>query len=159
MKNGEPLSSDEATQITAPSCNGIIRQPSSIEIETAKKSITATMQYIKPYHGPSRTWDTNQESLEEGCSRLSTIIAGLPIHTETAEILVNLLLRLDKKLQNSGVDDSNGIVGSFIEQVVDVLKEYAKLEPACKSAFIKLCKVGTCFGWESSLVELVDEDD
>ena len=158
-KDGEPLSAQDSNQITEPSCSRIIRQPSAEELETAKKNITATMRYIKPYHGPSSTWDANQESLEEGCSRFSAVVTGLPVHPETAKVLVDLLLRLDKKLQNSGVDDSNGIVGGFIEQVVDVLKEYVRLDPACKNAFTKLAKVGTCFGWEALLVKIIDEDD
>jgi len=157
VKNGKPLSAQDSNQITEPSCNGIVRQPSAEELETAKKNITAIMRYIKPYHGPSSTWDANQESLEEGCSRFSAIVTGLPVDPESAKVLVDLLLRLDKKLQMGGVDDSNGIVGGFIEQLVDILKEYVQLEPACKSAFVKLAKVGTCFGWEAPLVKLTNE--
>ena len=157
VKNGEPLTESESIQITVPSCSNIIRQLSVEELATAKKNITSTMRYIKPYHGPSSTWDTNQESLEEGCSRLSAVVVGLPVHLDSAKMLVDLLLRLDKKLQNSGVDDSNGIVGGFIEEVVDVLKEYAQLDPGCEDAFAKLATAGTCFGWEASLVKIFDE--
>ena len=157
VKNGEPLSVQDSKQIAEPSCSGIVRQPSADELAIAKKNITATMRYIKPYHGPSSTWDSNQESLEEGCSRLSAVVVELPVHVETAKILIDLLLRLDKKLQNSGVDDSNGIVSGFIEEVVSVLKEYAQLNPACVGTFAKLAKDHTCFGWEEPLVKLFDE--
>ncbi|MCX6808657.1 MAG: hypothetical protein NTW50_03240 [Candidatus Berkelbacteria bacterium] len=157
VKNGEPLSAQDSKQITEPACSGILCQPSAEESEVAKRNITMAMRYIKPYHGPSSTWDANQESLEEGCSRLSAVVARLPVHPESTKLLIDLLLRLDKKLQMGGVDDSNGIVGGFIEEVVNVLKEYVWLDPACKGTFVKLAKVGTCFGWEASLVKMIDE--
>ena len=66
-----------------------------------------------------------------------------------------MLLRLDDKLCRSGVDDSDGIVGGFIEEVVQVLKEYVQRDLACAKAFKKLKGRETCFGWEKPLVEFV----
>ena len=65
-----------------------------------------------------------------------------------------LLLRLDKKLCTGGVDDSDGEVGGFIEEVVEVLQEFAKLDPSCVNAFDKLKNRETCFGWEKPLLKL-----
>ena len=89
------------------------------------------MKYIKPYRGPSRTWFANQDSLQEGCNRLRAIISDLPVHPKTAALLVNLLNRLEKKVSVSGVDDSNGIVGGLAGELIGLLEEFARIDPAC----------------------------
>ncbi len=128
------------------------------ELEAVKKSITEALRYIKPYSGPSRTWFANQDSLREGCNRLSVIVSDLPVNKQTADILVKLLLRLDKKLRVGGVDDSNGIVGGFMSEVVRMLIEFAQIDPACIKAFKALIGIGiTCFGWEEPLMRILDE--
>lgn len=81
----------------------------------------------------------------------------MPVSSQTAELLVDLLLRLDKKLCTGGVDDSDGEVGGFIQEVVCVLKDYAGLDSECIKAFIKLKDKETCFGWEEPLLGLVDK--
>jgi len=127
-------------------------------LATVKKSITESMRYIKPYRGPSRTWFANQDSLREGCNRLSVIVSDLPVNEQAAAILVKLLLRLDKKLRIGGVDDSNGIVGGFMTEVVEMLEKYAQLDPDCINAFESLVGIGiTCFQWEEPLVRILDE--
>jgi len=127
------------------------------ELAALKKSITASMRYIKPYSGPSRTWFANQDSLHEGCNRLSAIVSNLPVNKQMAEVLVKLLLRLDKKLRVSGVDDSNGTVGSFMSEVVQMLIEYARIDSKCIDAFELLVGRETCFDWEEPLVRILDE--
>ncbi len=62
------------------------------------------------------------------------------------------MLKLDKKLISGGVDDSDGTVGSFIEDVVEVLKQYAQLDPGCIKVFQVLRDRETCFGWEEPLL-------
>lgn len=69
------------------------------------------------------------------------------------------LLRLDKRLCTGGVDDSNGTVGGFMYEVVEMLEEYAKIDPKCIKAFKKLCGQSTCFGWEEPLVKIFDKQD
>ncbi len=123
-----------------------------------KRSISEAVRYIKPYSGPSRTWFANQDSLSEGCNRLSAIVSDLPVNTQSAEVLLKLLLRLDKKLIAGGVDDSNGIVGGFMNEVVGVLEEFARIDPKCIDAFKAVVGIGTtCFGWEEPLVRIWDE--
>jgi len=112
------------------------------------------MRYIKAYHGPSRIWSSYQNSLSEGCNRLSAIVSELPVSEQTAKLLVNLLLRLDKKLCQGGVDDSDGTVGEFITETVTVLKKYSELDPACKRALKILKNRETCFGWEENLLNI-----
>lgn len=50
-------------------------------------------------------------------------------------------------------------VGGFVYEVVDMLKEYAKLDSTCIKVFKKLCGQSTCFGWEELLVKIFDEHE
>ena len=75
---------------------------------------------------------------------------------QTAGLVVDLLLRLDRKLYQGGVDDSNGTVGGFIEETVQMLREYAQHDPSCAEAFHKLQDRETCFGWEEPLLKLMN---
>ena len=74
-----------------------------------------------------------------------------------ADILVKLLLRLEKKLRVEGVDDSNGIVGGLAGELVVLLDEFTKIDPSCIDAFEPLCGKEYCFGWEDPLVRIFDE--
>jgi len=121
------LSKEEKQLTTIPTSSGRIGILNKAEVKEIKASITAAMRYIKPYDGPSRIWFTYQNSLFEGCNRLAKIVSGLPVCERTAELLLDMLLKLDDKLSRGGVDDSDGTVGGFIEEVVSVLKEYARL--------------------------------
>ncbi|MBU4369441.1 hypothetical protein KKG58_01615 [Patescibacteria group bacterium] len=159
LMRGEPLTEEDKQLIDTPKCSGQLGILSKEELAAVKKSITATMRYIKPYRGPSRIWFAYQDSLLEGCSRLSAIVSELPVSEQITKLLVDMLLRLDKKLCIGGVDDSDGAVGGFIYKTVDALKEYVKLDPACIKAFEKLCGQSTCFDWEAPLVKLFDEQD
>lgn len=152
VKDGQPLTDEDKKQVHAPTCSDKLGKLSDRDLTTTKKAITSAMRYVKPYRGPSRTWFAYQNSLSEGCNRLSAIVSNLPVGEQTASLLVNLLLRLDKKLCTGGVDDSDGTVGGFIEEVVGVLKEYAKLDQACIKSFAKFQSRETCFGWEEPLL-------
>ena len=157
VMDGGPLSDKDkriSCHIEFSGRSGVLKKE---KLEALKKSITEAMRYIKPYHGPSRTWFANQDSLQEGCSRLSAIVSDLPVNKQMAEILVKLLLRLDRKLRVGGVDDSNGIVGGFMSEVVGMLEEFAQIDPSYISAFEPLAGRETCFGWEEPLVRILDE--
>src|SRR3989338_8647351 len=106
--NGKPLASEDKQQRSEVKCGDRREVLNKDELAAVKESITEAMKYIKPYHGPSRTWFANQDSLREGCARLAAVVSDLPVNAQTAELLVKLLLRLDRKLQIGGVDDSNG---------------------------------------------------
>ena len=155
VKEGEPLTAEDKRLVTRPACSGKSGTLSQEELSAIRKSITAAMRYIKSYDGPSRIWFSYQNSLSEGCNRLTKIVSDLPVSEQTAKLLVDMLLRLDDKLCRGGVDDSDGTVGGFIEETVQVLKEYVKLDPACANALDKLKDKETCFGWEKPLVEFV----
>jgi hypothetical protein len=155
VKGGKPLSDDDKRQVSQVTYSGRLGELNKEELFAVKKLITGSMKYIKPYNGPSRIWFSYQNSLSEGRNRLSKIVSGLPVSEQTAKLLVDMLLRLDNKLCRSGVDDSDGTVGGFMEEVVNVLQEYAKLDHSCTKAFNKLRDKETCFGWEELLLELI----
>jgi len=159
VMEGKPLDDDDKDQHHQVKCSGRREALEKEEFAAVKKSITESMRYIKPYTGPSRTWFANQDSLCEGCNRLSAIVSGLPVNRQAAEVLVKLLLRLDKKLCVGGVDDSNGTVGGFMSEVVQMLIEYARIDPTCIDAFESLVGKETCFEWEEPLVRILDEID
>lgn len=159
VMRGEPLTDEDKKLTDSPVCGGRLGELSKEELAVTKKAITSATRYIKAYAGPSRTWFAYQNSLSEGCSRLSAIVSELPVSEQTAQLLVDMLLRLDKKLCGGGVDDSDGTVGGFIEEVVVMLQEYVKLDPKCIKAFKKLCGQETCFGWQEPLVKIFDEQD
>ncbi len=152
VQDGKPLTDNDKKLVQDPICSGKLGTISDSELTAIKQTITFALRYIKTYTGPSRTWFAYQNSLSEGCNRLSAIISDLPVSTQTAGLLVDLLLRLDKKLCTGGVDDSDGEVGGFIEEVVSVLQEFAKLDPSCINVFDKLENRETCFGWEKPLL-------
>jgi len=154
--DGKPLTSNDKKLVQNPACSGKLGILSEDELTTKKQAITAALRYIKAYTGPSRAWFAYQNSLSEGCNRLSAVIYDLPVNTQTAGLLVDLLLRLDKKLCTGGVDDSDGEVGGFIEEVVCILQEFVKLDPSCVVAFDKLKDKETCFGWEKPLLKTND---
>lgn len=157
VMGGRRLSHEDKELVSSPQCSGESGELSKEELAKTKKAITLAMRYIKPYNGPSRIWFAYQNSLDEGCARLSKLVSDLPVSEQTAKLLVDMLLRLDKKLCTGGVDDSNGTVGGFMYDVVEMLKEYVKLDSFCIKAFKKLCEQSTCFGWEDPLVKIFDE--
>lgn len=126
------------------------------ELIALKGAVTAAMRFIKSYEGPSRTWFAYQNSLDQGCNRLAALVSELPASAQTAKLLVDMLLRLEKKL-SFGVDDSNGTVGDCMMGVVAVLTTFGTLDPNCKRAFRALENKRTSFGWEEPLLKLIED--
>ncbi len=152
--DGRPLSVKDQRQTVQIECSRRRSELSEEELAAIRKLITDSLKYIKTYHGPSRTWFANQSSLQEGCQRLRAIVSDFPIHPQTAGLLVNLLGRLDRKLIAGGVDDSNGIVGSLIREIVALLEEFARIDQDCIVAFKPLTRKESSFGWEDSLIQI-----
>lgn len=90
LKRGKKLTTEEKEQITAPKSTGILKELSDRKIKVIKLQITASIRHIKSYEGPSRIWFAYQDSLVEGCNRLSEIICKLPVGMHSAEIIVDL---------------------------------------------------------------------
>ena len=154
VARGRKLTKEEKTKTTGPVASGILGELKPDEMLQVKEDLPKAFSYIKYYRGPSKIWFAYQNSLDEGVNRLSATISKLPTSEQTGNLIIRLLLRLDKKLQ-SGVDDSDGTVGGFIEETVEVLKEYVRLDRDVIKSFKKLVGVHTCFGWEEALLKMV----
>src|SRR3989344_8204514 len=87
VQDGKPLTADDKKLVQNPTCSGKLGILSDKELSATKQAITVSLRYIKSYSGPSRTWFTYQNSLSEGCNRLSVIVSDLPVSTQTAELL------------------------------------------------------------------------
>jgi len=158
VMRGKPLTEEDKQPIGQVTCSKRLGKLREEELSNVKKSITTAMRYIKPYTGPSRIWFSYQDSLSEGCNRLSKIVSELPVSSQTAKLLINLVLRLDKKISH-GVDDSDGTVGGFMEELVLVLQEYAKLDKSCIKTFKILTEKETMFDWEEPLVKIFNKSN
>lgn len=154
VKQGQLLTQEERRRVDMMMCSEKIGTLTSEELLGVKQLSTEALTYIKSYISPSRLWFRYQNSLDEGCSRLAHIVSRLPVSKQAAALFVKLLLRLDKKV-SGGVDDSNGTVGNCMEDIVEVLKRFAALEPLCAASFSLLKNKETCFGWEEPLTTLL----
>jgi hypothetical protein len=157
LKKGKLLTAEEKTQHNEIKFCGKIGNMTPDQLNIYKVEISGAIRYIKAYTGPSRIWFAYQDSLSEGCNRLSSIFSLLPASRQTANLIIKTLLRLDRKLTTGGVDDSDGTVGGFIEEAVSLLIEFAKINPECIKEFENLKGKETCFGWEDPLLKLLKE--
>lgn len=153
VARGKSLTAKDTAMRSAPEWSGALGSLSASELRSVQEAISAGMKCIGAYNGPSRMWFAYQGSLMEGCNRLSAVFSELPVSEQTAKLVVKTLLRLDEKLCRGGVDDSDGAVGSFIEESVSMLTQYARLDPTCIRAFETLNGRETCFDWQTPLVE------
>jgi len=156
VKSGEPLTDEDKQIYHHLVCSGQLGGFSAGELKETKNTITHCLCYIKPYNVPSRLWFSYQNSLSEGCNRLAKVVSELPVSKQTADLLVNLMLRLDKKLTEGGVDDSDGTVGEFIEDLVGMMFEFVQLDSECIASIEKLKNQNTCFDWEEPLLDLLE---
>jgi hypothetical protein len=156
--DGKPLSKEDKNMITEVTSSGKTGELSKKELFSVGKKITSALKYIKSYDGPSKYWFAYQNSLDEGVARLSAIVSKLPVSKQTTNLVIDLLLRLDKKVCESGVDDSNGTVGGFIIETVEMLKEYAKTDSSTNECFKRFQNIKTCFGWEEPLLKLTNKN-
>ncbi len=152
---GRPIPKEAKEVIHSPKCSMEKGELLPDDLSAFKLRVSEAMKCIRSYTGPSRTWFRYQALLSEGCARLAKALSKLPVSQQTADLVVKILLRLDKKLSEGGVDDSDGTVGGFIEDSVAMLLEFAKVDTECIKAFKKLEGVETCFDWEDPLVELL----
>jgi len=154
LKKGEPLTEGEKALQNEVKFSQKTGELSKEEWSLVKEEISQALCYIKPYRGPSRIWFNYQDDLTEGCNRLAAVFSKLPASSQTADLVIKILLQLDKKLAFGGVDDSDGTVCDFIEASVELLRVFAWVEPECRKAFSNLKERKTSFGWEESLLRL-----
>lgn len=151
---GKEISNEMIQLHREPKCSGKIGELTGTELKVIKQEVKTAISYIRSYNGRSRLWFSYQNKLDEGCIRLSEVFSKLPVSEQTSDLIVNILIRLDKKLSTGGVDDSDGTVGDFITASVNMLLKYANLVPECRTSFEKIRGKSTCFGWEEPILQL-----
>ncbi|MCH2188815.1 SWIM zinc finger family protein [Candidatus Gracilibacteria bacterium] len=153
VKKGVDIPETDQVFIDKPVSSGVLGDIDIEQFRQFKIEISQALRYIKAYHGPSKKWFEYQDSLSRGCMMLAEIFSALPVGESTAQLVVSTLLKLDTKLSIGGVDDSDGVLGNFIEESVQMLCEYAEQDHQCTQAFRILHTKETCFGWEEPLLK------
>jgi len=156
IKGGDSLDQEEKELVENPKASQIVGELDKADLAEMKTEITDALRYIKGYSGPSKIWFAYQSSLSEGCNRLSFVVSKLPIGKASTQILIDLFFRLNKKLSEGGVDDSDGTVGDFVYGLAETLKDYVKTKPDLLKLFKKFVEKPSDFGFEDSLVELFE---
>lgn len=129
-------------------CSGEIRDITKDEIKNIKVEISKGISHIKSYNGPSSKWFQYQDGLNKGSRLILLALSQLPVCEKSVTICIDLLKRLDKKLLNGGIDDSDGTVGNLMSQIVEVLNMFADSDNKFREYIkVKLPK-GEVFDWE-----------
>ena len=126
------------------------------DLAEVKVQVNEGIKKIKPYTGTSRVWFTYQRSLSTGTGMIMEAVSALPPSKANAEYLWKLVLRLSKKLATGGVDDSDGVVGDCISELVGQLAGYAKQSLDLQPQILSYCEDDTGFGFEDELRSRID---
>ena len=130
---------------------GLTPKPPPRDLKEAKKEVSAGMRKLRPYTGPSNTWFSYQRGLATGAGIIIDAVRALSATEESADYLWDTVLRISNKLATSGIDDSDGIVGNCVDELVQQLGDYAKKAPELKPAMLAYCADDTGFGFEDDL--------
>jgi len=132
-------------------CSGEVRDITKEELVSIKKEISSALKCIKNYGGSSKTWFAYQDSLLKGKRLLIYALSNLPVCEKSADVCINLIIKLDDKLANSGIDDSDGTVGDLVENIMELLSLFKDFNPDLKTYIVDNFPKETNFGWEKEL--------
>ncbi len=155
LKKGKALTGEEKNLHQEIVFSGKKGELSKTELAEIKKEISEAMRYIKAYRGPSKKWFEYQNSLTEGSNRLAATLSKLPASEQTAKLIVNLLVRLEKKLTMGGVDDSDGTVGGFCNEAMCLLIDFADTNPKYAKHYKKLIGLDVAFDFQNEIADLL----
>ena len=124
----------------------------------AKKLVGLGMKKLRSYNGSSRVWFSYQRALSAGSGMITEAVSALPPEKQNVAYLWELVLRLSRKLTESGIDDSDGVVGNCISTLVEQLGRYAVELPELRPLLLDFCKDDTGFGFENELQTLLNTE-
>ena len=130
-------------------CSGEIREITKDEILNIKIEISKGVGLLKSYNGSSSKWLQYQDCLIKGSRLVLLALSKLPVCEKSALICMDLLKRLDKKLLNSGIDDSDGTVGDLMYKIVEILNIFADSDKKLREYIKKRLPKGEVFAWET----------
>ncbi len=136
-------------------CSGKLGVLGKEELKKVNTEISKAFTCIKAYDGPSRTWFAYTHKLGEGALRLNDIFSKLPVSKQTSDLIIKTLFKLDEKLCSGGIDDSDGALGGCLYESVEILLQFAKLDPQCADSFKIFKKVKSNFEWEEKLLDYI----
>lgn len=151
VQGGKKIKTEDVAITEEMQCSGKLGELDKDELKKVNNEIAKAFSCIKSYDGGSRTWFAYTHKLGEGATRLGDTFSKLPVSKQTSDLIIKTLLRLDEKLLG-GVDDSDGALGSCLYESVDMLLEFAKLEPKCIKSFEVFKKKKSNFEWEEKLL-------
>ncbi len=129
-------------------CSGQKRDITEEEVKNIKFEIKRGLSFIKSYTGPSSKWFYYQDSLIKGSRLILLTLSKLPVCEKSADICIDLLKKLDKKLLSGGIDDSDGTIGDLMVQIVEVLNLFVSLDKNIKDYIKNNLPKGEVFDWE-----------
>jgi len=132
-------------------CSGDVRDVTKEELSGIRKEIRSALKYVKSYSGPSREWFAYQDSLLKGRRLALYSLSKLPVCKSSVDFCIYLIKKLDDKLVNSGIDDSDGTVGGLIEQIMELLSLFVSFDNSLKKYTIEKFPKKTNFDWEKEL--------
>jgi len=84
VMDGKKLRQEDKELVNGPECSGKPGELNREKLAETKKAITSTIRCIKAYNGSSKVWFAYQNSLSEGCARLSKLVSDMPVSKQTA---------------------------------------------------------------------------
>jgi len=135
-------------------CSGEVRDITKDELGIIKKEINSALKHIKSYNGPSKTWFAYQDSLSKGTRLILYTLSKLPVCTMSADFCIDLIIKLDDKLANSGIDDSDGTIGDLVGEILELLSMFKDDDPNLREYIISKFPRKTNFEWEKELFTL-----
>lgn len=131
-------------------CSGEVRDITKEELSSIKKEITSALAHIKGYTGSSKTWFTYQDSLCKGRRLVLYALSNLPICKASADVCIDVIIKLDKKLLSS-IDDSDGTIQELVEEIMELLSMFKSDVPALEAYIINKFPKKTNFEWENEI--------
>jgi hypothetical protein len=132
-------------------CSGAVRDAKKEELQSIQSEVSNGMRMLKSYNGPSKTWFAYQDSLLRGKRHILLALSKLPVCRASADVCISLIVKLDTKLMNSGIDDSDGTVGDLISEIMELLSMFTVEQPELKKYISDKFPKQTNFGWEKEL--------
>ena len=133
------------------SCSTEVREINKEELATIKSGIRSALTHIKSYGGSSKTWSTYQDSLSKGKRLILYALSNLPVCKTSADVCINVIIKLDTKLATSGIDDSDGTIGELVEEIMELLSMFKESDPMLEKYIVDTFPKETNFGWEKEL--------
>lgn len=143
----------EGMELDTAYCSGEIREIIEDERIQIKSGIREAMKLIRSYNGPSSTWFAYQNHLQQWSRMLLLALSDLPICHASVDICLTTLNKLDKKLCDWWIDDSDGTVWGAMDQMMEILCLMSDIHPSIIPYILKKLPEWQTWDWDRSYRE------